>query len=149
MSPRSSLGIDYQLKGSEREFHVLGLRPCLLFSFCPRVNIPHSLPSGKMEIALLKQEKIGRKQPYLGSVISNCWQQWALGDRNVAENPAPTSLVWAWAAEIDMLRGMHPHFIPVIRWVNNPEFPSFTKTGSFSTFSTKTQVRDIVHIMTK
>lgn len=48
-----------------------------------------------------KQEKMGRKQPYLGSGVSNCWQQCALGDRNVAENPALTSLVWAWAAEID------------------------------------------------
>lgn len=50
---------------------------------------------------------------------------------------------------IDMLRGMLPHFIPGIRWVNNPKFPSFTKTHSFSTFSTKTQERDIVHIVTK
>lgn len=93
MSSRSSLVIDYQLKGSEREFHVLGLRPCLFFSFCPGVNIPHPFPSGKMEICPLQAGENWQETAIPGVRHSNCWQQCALGDRNVAEDPAPTSLV--------------------------------------------------------
>lgn len=57
LSPR----ISCQSKGSGREICVLGPGPCLFFSFGLRVNIPHSLPSGKMGSSLFKWEKIGRK----------------------------------------------------------------------------------------
>lgn len=94
----SSLLISCRSKGSGRELCVLGPGPYLFFSFCPRVNIPHSLPSGEMETSLFNWENIRQNK---GTALPGVRHQTLLAtrERKVTQNPAPTSLVWAWAAE--------------------------------------------------